>query len=210
MATPAIPTTTPDDVMRSQLERTQAAYVSTLMEKNFLQRAMADLNFHQNAHDGIIYVDAQGKVVYANPYFLKMMNIEDPAEVLNKPLPEFMWFNQEDPAKLFEDVRRFGFVRERELNLYNREKSAVFVACSAVASKDEDGGIVGTEIMLCNVTTKKKVQSELIERTQALERMTEFSRHSIEPLADLVRRGANQTELLALLETLQQELNSTK
>lgn len=63
--------------LRSQLERTQAAYVSTIMEKNFLKRAMADLNFHHNAHDGIVFTDVQNRVVYANPYFLTMMQIND-------------------------------------------------------------------------------------------------------------------------------------
>ncbi len=69
MMTAPIQTTEELSELRHQLERTQAAYVSTLMEKNFLQRAMADLNFHHNAHDGIVYTDANGHVVYANPYF---------------------------------------------------------------------------------------------------------------------------------------------
>src|SRR5437667_7121774 len=101
------------DLLRAQLERTQAAFVSTLMEKNFLQRAMADLNFHHNAHDGIVFTDEQNRVVYANPYFLKMMDIKDPAEVLGRPLPGYMWSNQDEPQRLFDDVRKDGFVRER-------------------------------------------------------------------------------------------------
>src|SRR5512143_2054639 len=97
--------------LRKQLERTQAAFVSTLMEKNFLQRAMADLNFHHNAHDGIVFTDADNRVVYANPYFLKMMNIGDPADLLNQPLPDYMWDSPDDPVRLFRDVRDNGFVR---------------------------------------------------------------------------------------------------
>src|SRR5260221_8325403 len=172
-ATPTPETTTLE--LRTQLENTQAAFVSVLMEKNFLQRAMAALNFHHNAHDGIVFTDAQDRVVYANPYFLKMMNVTDPADLLNKPLPEYMWSSPEDEKQLFKDVREFGFVRERELNLYNRDKAPVFVACSSVASKDSDGTFVGTEIMLCNVTSKHKIQVELTQRTQSLQRLVEFS-----------------------------------
>lgn len=91
--------------LRGQLERTQAAFVSAVMEKNFFKRAMADFNFHHNAHDGIVYTDAQNRVVYANPYFLKMMNIEDPADLMNKPLPGYMWSSPEDESQLFRDVR---------------------------------------------------------------------------------------------------------
>jgi PAS domain-containing protein len=203
--TPPISTTPDVDQLLKQLERTQAAYVSTLMEKNFLQRAMADLNFHHNAHDGIVYTNAEGQVVYANPYFLKMMNVENPDDILNKPLPDYMWLNSDDASKLFADVREFGFVRERELNLYNRDKSAVFVACSAVASKDPDGNFVGTEIMLCNVTTKKKVQAELGQRTAQLERITEFCRHSIDNLDELIKRGAERAELAVLIKEIKAE-----
>ncbi len=201
------PSQTTDELseLQHQLERTQAAYVSTLMEKNFLQRAMADLNFHHNAHDGIVYTDANGRVVYANPYFLKMMNVENPDDILNKPLPDYMWLTADDASRLFADVKEFGFVRERELNLYNREKSSVFVACSAVASRDNEGKFVGTEIMLCNVTTKKKVQAELAQRTKALERVTEFCRYSIENLDEMVKRGAERAELLQLLKEIKGE-----
>lgn len=204
------PTTIPDAAiveLRKQLENTQAAFVSVLMEKNFLQRAMADLNFHHNAHDGIVFTDAQNRVVYANPYFLKMMNIDNPADLLNQPLPEYMWQSPEDEKQLFKDVRENGFVRERELNLYNRDKAPVFVACSSVASKDNDGNFVGTEIMLCNVTTKRKIQTELAQRTQSLERVTEFCREGLSHLLDVVQRGPGKDELLTLLRNMQKELD---
>lgn len=195
--------------LRQKLESTQAAYVSALMEKNFLQRAMAEFNFHHNAHDGIVYTDVQNRVVYANPYFLKMMNIADPAELLNKPLPPYMWFAPEDANQLFKDVRDNGFVRERELNLYNRNGDQIFVACSSVASKDEDGQFIGTEIMLCNVTSKRKIQAQLFERTKKLERMTEFTRQSLENLAELVQRKVSHDELKAVVRQMQKELEVT-
>jgi PAS domain-containing protein len=194
-------------LLRRQLERTQAAFVSTLMEKNFLQRAMADLNFHHNAHDGIVFTDEQNRVVYANPYFLKMMNIPDPAEILGKPLPGYMWSNVDDAPRLFADVRKDGFVRERELALYDAKNQAVFAACSSVASKDEDGNYIGTEIMLCNITTKRKIQVELMDKTQALERANEFCRHCLEQLTDMAQRKASADELLKVLRSMEVELS---
>jgi len=201
--------TTPNEVdtLRRQLERTQAAFVSTLMEKNFLQRAMADLNFHHNAHDGIVFTDAQNRVVYANPYFLKMMDITDPAEFLGKPLPGYMWSNETDAQRLFEDVRKDGFVRERELALYDSRNQPIFAACSSVASKDENETFIGTEIMLCNITTKRKIQVELMDKTQALERANEFCRHCLEQLTDLAQRKVSHVEFLKVLESMERELS---
>ncbi len=193
--------------LRRQLETTQAAFVSATMEKNFLQRAMADLNFHHNAHDGIVFTDTNDRVVYANPYFLRMMNIADPAELLNKPLPGYMWSDPSDPERLFRDVRSEGFVRERELSLFNQGGAPVFAACSSVASRDDDGIFVGTEIMLCNITSKRTIQAELVQRTQTLARVTEFCRESLAHLAEIVQRGAPREEILAVVSEAQRNLD---
>jgi PAS domain-containing protein len=193
--------------LRRQLDVIQAAFVSATMEKNFLQRAVADLNFHHNAHDGIVYTDAQHRVVYANPYFLKMMNIGDPADLLNKPLPDYMWSDPGDATQLFEDVQSNGFVRERDLSLYNQDKSPIFVACSSVASRDADGQFIGTEIMLCNVTSKRKIQSELAQRTQTLTRVAALSHESLTHLEEIVKHGADSVEILTLIGEIQQRLD---
>jgi PAS domain-containing protein len=192
-----------------KLEADKAAYISILMERNFLKQAMADFNFHHNAHDGIVFTDTDNKVVYANPYFLEMMNIADPAEIMNKPLPEYMWSSADDAPQLFKDVRENGFVRERELSLYNQKREPVFAMCSSVASKDDVGNFVGTEIMLCNITSKRRIQTELMQRQQQLERVTEFARSTLQVLQDLVQQNASQKELKDILKKLEGELNQT-
>jgi len=185
-------------------------YLSVLMERNFLQRALADLNFHNNAHDGIVFTDADNKVVYANPYFLTMMNVTDPKDVLNKPLPSYMWGGKpEQETELFRDVRESGFVRERELFLHNRRYEPVFAMCSSVASKDSEGNYVGTEIMLCNITSKRRVEAELRERTQKLERVTQFAQHTLDTLAEMVARSDTGKEMQTILKRLQHELKTS-
>lgn len=135
------------------------------LERNFFERAMSDLNFHNNAHDGVVYTDASNQITYANPYFLTMMGEETNSQLLNKPFPEYMWNNETDVSRLFNDIKANGFVRERELSLYNKHGVPVFAMCSAVASKDDDGNVIGTEIMFCNITGKRKFQAELMEQT---------------------------------------------
>ncbi len=135
------------------------------LERNFLQRAMADLNFHNNAHDGVVYTNAHNEITYANPYFLTMMGEEENSSLLNKPFPDYMWNNEAEVGRLFSDIHSNGFVRERELSLYNKNGLPVFAMCSAVASKDDEGNIIGTEIMFCNITGKRKFQAELMEQT---------------------------------------------
>lgn len=201
------PFTTPVDdfkSLRSQLEKTQSAYIKVMMERNFLRRATAELNFHNNAHDGIIYTDESDKVIYANPYFMQMMKVSDADDVIGKPIPQYMWLAEEDFRQLRRDVEEFGFVRERALNLYNRDKEPIFVACSSVASKSDDGKFIGMEIMLCNVTTKQKLQQQLTDQSGKLETTMQTLRDQVAELKQLVEIKADQTSLetvIAKLET---------
>lgn len=194
--------------LRAKLAATETQYVSAMMDRNFLKRALADLNFHNNAHDGIVYTDSQRRVVYANPYFLNMMGIDTPDDLLGKPLPDYMWETPADESKLFADIQEYGFVRERELSLYDRSRQPIFVACSSVASHDETGNIIGTEIMLCNITSKRKVQAQLAQRTRELERITAFTRESLTHLMTITERGASAGELREILTDLQRRLES--
>jgi diguanylate cyclase (GGDEF)-like protein/PAS domain S-box-containing protein len=139
------------------------------MEKNFLERAMGDLNFHNNAHDGVVYTNADNEITYANPYFMGMMGIKAKTEIIDKEFPDYMWNNATEAERLFRDIKNDGFVREREMALYNREGQAVFAMCSGVASKDDEGNIIGTEIMFCNITSKRKFQVELVEQNALLD-----------------------------------------
>ena len=197
-------------ILRQRLEKTQTAFVSILMEKNFLQRAVADLNFHHNTHDGIVYTDVQNRVVYANPYFLQMLGIESLKEVLNKPLPRFIWSNPDDEESLFKDVRENGFVRERELSLYNRIHEPVVVACSAILSKDDDGNVVGTEIMLYNITGKRKAQAELMESSRQLEQIARFCDERLGQLLHAVEMGMTSDQLADQLRDMQAELKKVR
>ncbi|MCW5873877.1 MAG: diguanylate cyclase [Anaerolineales bacterium] len=134
------------------------------LERNFFERAMADLNFHNNAHDGVVYTNSSNQITYANPYFLTMMGVDAKTEILEKEFPAYMWQQEQDAQRLFEDIKTNGFVRERELTLYNKLGQPVFAVCSAVTSKDDEGNIIGTELMFCNVTSKRKFQAELMEQ----------------------------------------------
>ncbi|MEX2143450.1 MAG: diguanylate cyclase [Anaerolineales bacterium] len=163
------------DVKRlsAQLARLQKKYAKAVLEKNFLERSLGDLNFHNNAHDGIVYTDAHNRITYANPYFLKMMGVKKKSELIDQTFPNYMWSNPDEAARLFKDIQENGFVRERELSLYNRTGQPVFAMCSGVSSKDEQGNIMGAEFMFCNVTGKRTFQSELVEQYALLDAMLE-------------------------------------
>ncbi len=169
----AKPSNVPAEVkaLRIKLARLEKKYAKLAIEKNFLERAMGDLNFHNNAHDGVVYTDARDNIIYANPYFLGMMGVKDKKQILDQPFPDYMWNNAGEAKRLFVDIKTDGFVREREMALYNHDGQPVFAMCSGVVSKDKDGTILGTEIMFCNITSKRSFQAELVEQHALLDTM---------------------------------------
>ncbi len=154
--------------LRAEIELLQGRYARVVLERDFLRRALDDLNFFDNAHDGIVFTDADHQVVYANPYFLQMMSVHEPEQLLNQPFPDHIWSDPEEARRLFEDIRANGFVRERELTLRDTQGSPVFAVCSAVASQEENE-FVGAELMFCNITSKRLLQAEAIEQNALLE-----------------------------------------
>ncbi len=160
----ASPKTSEAAKLRAQLADLKHKYTKIAMEKKFLERAMGDLNFHNNAHDGVVYTDADDRIVYANPYFMGMMGIKDKSDLLEQKFPAYMWNNEREAVRLFKDIKKDGFVREREMALHNRDGAPVFAMCSGVANKDEDGNVIGSEIMFCNITSKRTFQAELMEQ----------------------------------------------
>jgi diguanylate cyclase (GGDEF)-like protein len=99
------------------------------------------------------------------------MGVKEKKEILEKGFPNYMWNNEQEAERLFKDIKKDGFVREREMALYNRAGQPVFAMCSGVASKDEDGNVIGTEIMFCNITSKRTFQAELVEQHALLDAM---------------------------------------
>ena len=185
--------------LRSKLARLEKKYTRVVMEKNFLERAMGDLNFHNNAHDGVVYTDAEDNIIYANPYFLQMMGLKNKTEVLDHPFPDYMWNNTSEAQRLFKDIKNTGFVREREMALHNREGQPVFAMCSGVVSKDKDGSILGTEIMFCNITSKRSFQAELVEQHALLDAMLQSTPDPVlvlNPALDIKRSNPAAERLL--------------
>ncbi|HSS98652.1 MAG TPA: diguanylate cyclase [Terriglobales bacterium] len=177
-----------------ELADLKARYTKLSMEKKFLERAMGDLNFHNNAHDGVVYTNADNQIIYANPYFMGMMGISDKDALLNQPFPDYMWNNETEASRLFKDIKNDGFVREREMALYNREGKPVFAMCSGVANKDEDGKVIGTEIMFCNITSKRTFQAELMEQHALMDAILQSTPDPIFVLdADLKLQRSNAT-----------------
>ena len=156
------------------------------------------LNFLHNTHDGVFFTNAAGVLTFVNPYLLRTLGYENANELLGRPVPDENWDNPNDKAQLLRDLQHQGFVRERMLTLRHVAGDPVYVSCSAVSVLNPEGSYVGAEVMLCNVTGKRKLETRRLDEIESLRRQACA-------INELLRSGevdAAKTEVQVLVETL--------
>jgi PAS domain S-box-containing protein len=107
-----------------------------------------------------IYItDMDFNTTYVNPAFMKLLEIEDPDEVIGKPfLPERFW---EDPHQrdLLLDQMDKTRVEINELTLQTASDRRLYVTLFLTCRKDLHGHINGSQGVLYDVTAQKELVS---------------------------------------------------
>lgn len=186
------------DALKRQLAETQAELDKVLVEKHFLEESTRHLNFLHNTHDGVFFTNASGVLTFVNPYLLRTLGYENANELLGRPVPDEIWDNPADKAQLLQDLQQQGFVRERMLTLRHVTGDPVYVSCSAVSVLNPEGNYVGAEVMLCNVTGKRKLETRRLDEIKSL-------RQHAAAINERLKSGevdAAKTEVQALVKAL--------
>jgi CBS domain-containing protein len=103
----------------------------------------------------IFTIDMDLNTTYVNPAFMKLLEVTEPDELINKPfLPERFWDDPRQRDKLLEKLARAS-VEVRELNLKTAEGRRLFVILFSIRNKNLKGEISGSQGVLYNVSAKK-------------------------------------------------------
>jgi PAS domain S-box-containing protein len=103
----------------------------------------------------IFTIDMDLNTTYVNPAFMKLLEVTDPDELINKPfLPERFWDDSRERDKLLEKLARAS-VEVRELRLKTAEGRRLFVILFSIRNKNLKGEISGSQGVLYNVSAKK-------------------------------------------------------
>jgi PAS domain S-box-containing protein len=105
----------------------------------------------------IFMVDPNLSTTYANPAFMKLLDVTDPDELINKPfLPERFWDNPRERQWLLAQLQRAS-VEVRELTLRTAKGQRLFVTLFLTHSKNIRGDISGSQGVLYDVTATKEL-----------------------------------------------------
>jgi len=148
--------------------------------KKKLQEEMEeDFQLLGRSKSNIYALDSDGKITYVNPAFMTLLEISDPAELINEPfLPEKFWGNQEDRTWCLRELMK-GNVEIEELTLKTCKGREIYVSILSTFTMDILGQVNGTRGILYDITNRKKMEKALRESETRYRTLYESSRDAI-------------------------------
>jgi PAS domain S-box-containing protein len=128
--------------------------------KTRLQKAEENYFRLMSESDNCIYtIDMDFNTTYVNPAFMKLLDVTDPDELINKPfLPERFWNNPREREQLLNRLENSSMMVE-ELIMKTAKGRRLFVTLFSTCTKDFEGGIGGYQGILYDVTAQQEPAS---------------------------------------------------
>lgn len=115
----------------------------------------------ESSMDMIFILDDQGRFVDINKAGLVTLGFESRDDLIGKMDLGGLFASSEDFSKVLEDIRRDGFVKDRECRLKTGTGAELYVLLSATGGRDEEERLVRYEGIAKDVTTRKHMERQL-------------------------------------------------
>jgi PAS domain S-box-containing protein len=134
--------------------------------------------------DVCIYtLDLDGNVTYINPACMKLLGVEDRAELVGQSfLPERFWYNPQDRYRFLKELKK-GVVEIKDLTLKTARGRRIDVTFFSSFTKNIHGRLNGSQGVLRDVTDKKELVM-LKEAERALRASEDRYRRITEAVTD--------------------------
>lgn len=146
----------------------------------------------ENQGEGIISTDLDMNVIFANPAAARILGYEEPREVTDKKITDYLSQDQTEFIEEEMKKRTAGEISTYEIDytkLGTEEKRTILV--TAKPRRDEDGNIIGSFAILRDVTERVRAQRELKELNERLREMTRMVAHELRTPLTTIRGYAD-------------------
>ena len=176
----------------------------------------------ENQGEGIISTDLDMNIVFANPAAARTLGYEEPEEVTDKKITDYL--SQDQTEFIEEEMKKRT---EGEISTYEIEyikpgtDEKIIILVTAKPRRDENGNIIGSFAILRDVTERVRAQRELKELNERMREMTRMVAHelrtpltTIQGYADMMSDGVmgeisdEQEETLNEISNSSQRLSS--
>lgn len=157
----------------------------------------------QGLQDMVLMTTPSGDLLEINQIGIEALGYSGKAEITSIPVARH-YANPDDRCRLMSLLRDKGSVKDFETRLIQKDGKEIYVWITANARKDGQGRVIYYEKMIKDVTSRKKLEDELLDKNRLLEkyyRELKEERDQIEKqAAKLVRAVAEVDEAKRIVE----------
>jgi len=128
----------------------------------------------QNSRDMVYITSADGKFIDVNQAGVSMLGYANKEELM-KIYVKDTYFHPEDRKKFQNEIARKGFVKDYEVKLKRKDGTPIDCLITASIRREEEGIIIGYEGIIKDISYRKGVEKELLQRTDELQTLYDLS-----------------------------------
>ncbi len=133
----------------------------------------------EDVRSGIYVSTKEGKFLNANQALLDMLGYESKEEFLKINIARDLYLNPEDRRRWQEMIERDGYVKDYEVDFKRKDGKAISVLHTAHVRYDQHGKVIGYEGMNVDQSQRKKMERELREAYDFLDKIIKSSPDAI-------------------------------
>jgi PAS domain S-box-containing protein len=127
----------------------------------------------EDSKDMLYMVSNDGKLIEVNQAGMDLLGYGSKEEVMQGDARD-AFLCLEDQKRIMGRVREEGFVKDLEVKLKRRDGTPIDVLVTTNATRDGSGKILSYEGTIKDISDRKRVEEELVQRTKELEALNEM------------------------------------
>ena len=129
----------------------------------------------ERVQQGLLISTKQGRVIDCNRAMLDILGYQDKADFVSVDIARDIYVNPKDRIVFQELVEKKGFVKDYEVDFKRKDGERVTVLLAGNTKRDKDERIVGYEVIITDITERKRIETELIKANDFLNNLIESS-----------------------------------
>jgi diguanylate cyclase (GGDEF)-like protein/PAS domain S-box-containing protein len=133
----------------------------------------------ENAIEGIFQTTLEGQYITVNPALAEIYGYSSPSEMMLtiREIGTQIYCNPNRRQQFIKQILDQGYVHDFESQICRKDGSIIWISENARIVCDEGGKCIGFEGFVQNITSRKKVESELLRREHVSQAVSKVANH---------------------------------
>jgi len=128
----------------------------------------------ENLKDMVYVTTTDGKFIDVNQAGIEMLGYENKEELFKITVRD-TYLNPEERQKFLNEINREGFVKDFETKLKRKDGTPIDTLITASLRRNEEGRILGYEGIIKDISLRRKIEDELVQRKEELQTLYDLS-----------------------------------